>query len=119
MASQHEARNTTSSTQSWHQSTRLATQHHQHKSDITTRGWQQIISTKLTSQYEPDNTSSTRSWHHNTRLATHHQHKVDITTQGWQHITTPPFEGGPFELHQAYLESAQTLHEIEAWSTHQ
>ena len=32
--------------------------------------------------------------------------------------TTPPFEEGPFGLYQAYLESAQTLHEIEAWSTH-
>ena len=32
--------------------------------------------------------------------------------------TTPPFKEGPFGLYQAYLESAQTLHEIEAWSTH-
>jgi hypothetical protein len=28
--------------------------------------------------------------------------------------TTPPFEEGPFKLYQAYLESAQTLHEIES-----
>jgi hypothetical protein len=47
-----------------------------------------------------------------------HNHQVGskrclITT------TTPPFGEGPFRLYQAYLESAQTLHEIEAWSTHQ
>jgi hypothetical protein len=44
------------------------------------------------------------SWKHNTSLAYLN--------------TTPPFEGGPFRLYQAYLESDQTLHEIEAWSTH-
>jgi hypothetical protein len=33
--------------------------------------------------------------------------------------TTPPLEEGPFGLYQVYLESAETLHEIEAWSTHQ
>jgi hypothetical protein len=49
----------------------------------------------------------------------HHQHEDGITTLGWQHNTTPPFEGGPFRLYQDYLESAQTLHKIEAWSTHQ
>jgi hypothetical protein len=27
---------------------------------------------------------------------------------------TPPFREGPFGLYQAYLESVQTLHEIEA-----
>jgi hypothetical protein len=27
---------------------------------------------------------------------------------------TPPFREGPFRLYQAYLESVQTLHEIEA-----
>ena len=48
----------------------------------------------------------------------HHQHEAGITTLGWQHNTTPPFEGDPYGLHQAYLESAQTLHEIEVWSTH-
>jgi hypothetical protein len=32
---------------------------------------------------------------------------------------TPPFREGPFGLYQAYLESVQTLHEIEAWSTRQ
>jgi hypothetical protein len=40
------------------------------------------------------------------------QHKAGIDT-------TPPFKGGPFGLHQACLESAQTLHETKAWSTHQ
>jgi hypothetical protein len=30
---------------------------------------------------------------------------------------TPPFREGPFGLYQAYLESVQTLHEIEVWST--
>jgi hypothetical protein len=49
------------------------------------------------------------------------QHKADITTTSTQAgnlqhkagiNTTPPFEGGPFGLHQDYLESAQTLHEI-------
>ena len=28
--------------------------------------------------------------------------------------STPPFRKGPFEQYQAYLESVQTLHEIEA-----
>ena len=32
---------------------------------------------------------------------------------------TPPFREGPFRLYQSYLESVQTLHEIEVWSTHQ
>jgi hypothetical protein len=32
---------------------------------------------------------------------------------------TPPFREGPFGLYQAYLESVQTLHEIEVWSTRQ
>jgi hypothetical protein len=32
---------------------------------------------------------------------------------------TPPFRDGPFRLYQAYLESVQTLHEIEVWSTRQ
>jgi hypothetical protein len=31
-----------------------------------------------------------------------------------ENIYTPPFREGPFELYQAYLESVQTLHEIEA-----
>jgi hypothetical protein len=29
-----------------------------------------------------------------------------------------PFKGGPFGLYQDCFESAQTLHETEAWSTH-
>jgi hypothetical protein len=36
-----------------------------------------------------------------------------------RNIYTPPFREGPFGLYQAYLESVQTLHEIEVWSTHQ
>jgi hypothetical protein len=36
-----------------------------------------------------------------------------------EQIYTPPFREGPFGLYQAYLESVQTLHEIEVWSTHQ
>jgi hypothetical protein len=35
------------------------------------------------------------------------------------YIYAPPFREGPFELYQAYLESVQTLHKIEVWSTHQ
>jgi hypothetical protein len=31
-----------------------------------------------------------------------------------ENIYTPPFREGPFGLYQAYLESVQTLHEIEA-----
>jgi hypothetical protein len=31
----------------------------------------------------------------------------------------PLSEEGPFGLSQAYLESTQTLHKIEAWSTRQ
>jgi hypothetical protein len=31
-----------------------------------------------------------------------------------RNIYTPPFREGPFGLYQAYLESVQTLHEIEA-----
>jgi hypothetical protein len=88
-------------------STRLASQQHQHEAGnlqhevgITTtsaRSWK----------------SSARGWHHNNinMKAGNLQHEAGINT-------TPPFEGGPFRLHQAYLESAQTLHETEAWSTH-
>jgi hypothetical protein len=36
-----------------------------------------------------------------------------------RNIYTPPFREGPFELYQAYLESVQTLHEMEVWSTRQ
>jgi hypothetical protein len=36
-----------------------------------------------------------------------------------RNIYTPPFREGPFGLYQAYLESVQTLHEIEVWSTRQ
>jgi hypothetical protein len=36
-----------------------------------------------------------------------------------KYIYTPPFREGPFGLYQAYLESVQTLHEIEVWSTRQ
>jgi hypothetical protein len=32
--------------------------------------------------------------------------------------STPPFREGPFGQYQAYLESVQTLHEIEAYLTH-
>ena len=35
------------------------------------------------------------------------------------YIYTPPFREGPSGLYQAYLESVQTLHEIEVWSSHQ
>ena len=31
-----------------------------------------------------------------------------------ENIYTPPFREGPFGLYQAYLESVQTLHKIEA-----
>jgi hypothetical protein len=31
-----------------------------------------------------------------------------------RNTSTPPFREGPFGLYQAYLESVQTLHEIEA-----
>jgi hypothetical protein len=36
-----------------------------------------------------------------------------------RNIYTPPFREGPFGLYQAYLESVQTLHEIEVWSSRQ
>jgi hypothetical protein len=36
-----------------------------------------------------------------------------------EYIYTPPFREGPFGLYQAYVESVQTLHDIEVWSTHQ
>jgi hypothetical protein len=36
-----------------------------------------------------------------------------------RNIYTPPFREVPFGLYQTYLESVQTLHEIETWSTHQ
>ena len=31
-----------------------------------------------------------------------------------RNTSTPPFREGPFEQYQAYLESVQTLHEIES-----
>ena len=34
-----------------------------------------------------------------------------------EYTFTPPFREGPFKLYQSYLESVQTLHEIEVWST--
>jgi hypothetical protein len=52
------------------------------------------------------------------RLALRHNNK-DGSKRCLITATTPPFEEGPFGLYQAYLESAQTLDEIEAWSTHQ
>ena len=51
-------------------------------------------------------------------LALRHNHQVE-SNRCLITATTPPFEEGPFGLFQAYLKSAQTLHEIEAWSTHQ
>jgi hypothetical protein len=42
---------------------------------------------------------------------------IYIYKQGY--IYTPPFREGPFGLYQAYLESVQTLHEIEVWSSRQ
>jgi hypothetical protein len=54
-----------------------------------------------------------------TRLASQqHQHEDGNLHHKVGINTTPPFEGGPFGLYQAYIESAQTLNEIEAWSTH-
>jgi hypothetical protein len=47
-----------------------------------------------------------------------HQHEVGKLQQEAGINTTPPFEGGSFELHQAYLESDQTLHETKDWSIH-
>jgi hypothetical protein len=77
-------------------------------------------------QHEASITAIKLAHQHSTRLE-YHQHEAGITARGryidtarsWNIITTPPFEGGPFGLYQAYLKSAQTLHEIEAWSTHQ
>jgi hypothetical protein len=94
------AGNTISSARSWHHSTRLATQHHQHEAGIIARGWQHIITTRgwkhiitargwhTSSQHEAGTsssqneagtssqhkvgTSSARGWHHNTRLETQH-----------------------------------------------
>ena len=36
-----------------------------------------------------------------------------------RNTSTPSFREGPFGQYQAYLESVQTLHKIEVWSTHQ
>jgi hypothetical protein len=47
-----------------------------------------------------------------------HQHEAGNLQHNAGINTTPPFEGGPFGLHQSYLESAQTLQETEDWSTH-
>jgi hypothetical protein len=98
---QHEVGITTTSTRSWH------------LKNINTR--LEIFSTRLASQQ-----------HHNTRLeifsmkltSQQHQHKARNLQHKADINTTPPFEGGPFRLHQACLESAQTLHKTEAWSTH-
>jgi hypothetical protein len=77
--------------------------------------------------------SQPSSWKQDTRLALRHDCQAGSTILVSSHLlalrhnneagnkrclittTTPPFEEGPFRLFQAYLESAQTLHEIEAW----
>jgi hypothetical protein len=96
----------------------------------------EIFSTKLASQqhhHEDGNlqheagisTTSARSWHLNNintkleifsmRLASQqHQHEAGNLQHKVGINTTPPFEGGPFGLYQACLESAQTLHETKA-----
>jgi hypothetical protein len=145
--------------------TKLASQQHQHKANISTtstRSWKssaqrwhhnnismnlEIFSTRLASQkhqHEAENlqhkaditTTSERSWKYSTqswhlnnismkleifsiRLASQqHQYEARNIQHKFGIHTTSPFEGGPFRLHQACLESSQTLHEIEAWSTH-
>jgi hypothetical protein len=92
-------------TRSWHLnnintkleifSTRLASQQHQHE----TGNLQHEVASQQ-HQHEAGNlqqkagitTTSTPSW--------------KSSAQGWHHNTTPPFEGGPFGLYQACLESA-------------
>jgi hypothetical protein len=81
--------------------------------------------------------SQQSSWKKDTRLDLHHSCQARSTVLVSSHhlalrhsnkdgrkrclitTTTPPFEEGPFRLYQDYIESSQTLHEIEAWSTHQ
>jgi hypothetical protein len=105
-------------------STKLTSQQHQHEDGNLQH--EAGISTTSTRSWK----SSARGWHHNninTKLEIFSM-RLDITTtstrswkssaRGWHHNTTPPFEGGPFGLHQACLESAQPLHETEAWLTH-
>jgi hypothetical protein len=50
---------------------------------------------------------------------THLALRLTARSEARNNIYTPPFREGPFGLYQAYLESVQTLHEIEVWSTHQ
>jgi hypothetical protein len=57
--------------------------------------------------------SEVRSKEHTHHLAVHL-----IARSEARNIYTPPFREGPFELYQANLESVQTLHVIEVWSTH-
>jgi hypothetical protein len=50
---------------------------------------------------------------------THLALRLTARSEARNKIYTPPFREGPFGLYQAYLESVQTLHEIEVWSTRQ
>ena len=79
-----------------------------------------VTAIKLEEIYSYFFTSQQSIWKQDTRLALRHNYQAGSTVLVTSHlIATPPFEEGPFGLYQAYLESAQTLHEIEAWSTHQ
>jgi hypothetical protein len=87
--------------------------------------------------YSPCFTSQPSGQKQDTRLALRHSYPAGSTVLVTSHhldlrhnhqvgsmrclitTTTPTFEEVPFGLYQAYLESAQNLHEIEAWSTHQ
>jgi hypothetical protein len=98
--------------------------HHHKNQDGTSSqqlSWHIIATIKLVHHHNnyADTSSQQLSWYIITTIKlAHHQHKDGIVALGWHHKTTPPFEGGPYRRHQTYLESAQTLHEIEAWSTH-
>jgi hypothetical protein len=44
---------------------------------------------------------------------THLDLRITVRSEA-RNTSTPPFREGPFGKYQAYLESVQTLHEIEA-----
>jgi hypothetical protein len=119
------------SSQRWHHnkinmkleifSTKMASQQHQHEAGNLQH--EAGITTTSTQRWK----YLAQGWHHNnintkmeifsTRLASQqHQHEVGNIQHETGINTTPPFEASPFKLHQAYLKSAQNLHETEAWS---
>jgi hypothetical protein len=60
-----------------------------------------------------DHTASCFTSNSEVRSMTHLALRLTARSEA-RNIYTPPFREGPFGLYQAYLESVQTLHEIEA-----